>query len=152
GVFPLRAELVKALKMQPGDIRCIHVEGSGCYGHNGADDVAVDAALLARAVPGRPVRLQWVRGGEVAWEPYCPAMVMQASPSLANVRLADWNYELWSNTHSMRPQSTSGTNVLAAWYLGEPQHIGPPQGIPQPAGGGDRNAVPLYDFPNQRVL
>ena len=153
GVFPLRAELVKALKMQPADIRCIHVEGSGCYGHNGADDVALDAALLARGAPGRPVRLQWMRDDEFAWEPFGAAMVMQAKAALgADGRIVDWQYELWSNTHSMRPQSTSGTNVLAAWYMGEPQHIGPPQGIPQPAGGGDRNAVPLYDFPSQRVL
>ena len=56
GVFPLRGELVKALKMPASAMRCIHAEGSGCYGHNGADDVALDAALLARAVPGRPVR------------------------------------------------------------------------------------------------
>ncbi len=153
GVFPLRAELVQALKMQPGDVRCIHTEGSGCYGHNGADDVALDAALLARGVPGRPVRLQWMRDDEFAWEPYGAAMVMQAKASLgADGRIADWQYELWSNTHSTRPQSTKGTNVLAAWYLAQPQHIGPPQGLPQPAGGGDRNAIPLYDFPSQRVL
>src|SRR5262245_25472147 len=153
GVFPLRAELAGALKMPPGDVRCIHAEGSGCYGHNGADDVALDAALLARAVPGRPVRVQWMRDDEFGWEPYGAAMVMQAKASLgADGRIADWQYELWSNTHSMRPQSTKGANVLAAWYLGEPQNFGPPQGIPQPAGGGDRNSVPLYDFPNQRVL
>jgi nicotinate dehydrogenase subunit B len=76
GVFPLRAELVKALKMQPQDIRCIHVEGSGCYGQTGADDVTLDAALLARAAPGRPVRLQWMRDDEFAWEPYGAAMSM----------------------------------------------------------------------------
>src|SRR6266704_3726966 len=44
GVFPLRAELGKALGIPPRDIRCIHAEGAGCYGHNGADDVALDAA------------------------------------------------------------------------------------------------------------
>ena len=153
GVFPLRAELVSALKLQPADVRCIHVEGSGCYGHNGADDVALDAALLARGVPGRPVRLQWMRDDEFAWEPYGAAMVMEAKAALdGNGRIVDWDYELWSNTHSMRPQSTKGANVLAAWYLQEPQHSGPPQGIPQPAGGGDRNSIPLYEFPSQRVL
>ncbi|MFL5049405.1 MAG: molybdopterin cofactor-binding domain-containing protein [Xanthobacteraceae bacterium] len=153
GVFPLRAELVSALKLQPADVRCIHVEGSGCYGHNGADDVALDAALLARGVPGRPVRLQWMRDDEFAWEPYGAAMVMEAKAALdGNGRIVDWDYELWSNTHSMRPQSTKGANVLAAWYLDEPQRSGPPQGIPQPAGGGDRNSTPLYEFPNQRVL
>ena len=152
GVFPLRGELVKALKMQPADVRCIHVEGSGCYGHNGADDVALDAGLLARAVPGRPVRLQWMRDDEFAWEPFGAAMVMRAKAALHEGRVVDWDYELWSNTHSTRPASTTGTNVLAAWHLGEAQRMGPVTTPGQPAGGGDRNAIPLYDFPNQRVM
>ncbi len=153
GVFPLRAEIAKTLKVPPAAVRCIHTEGSGCYGHNGADDVAVDSALLARAVPGRPVRLQWMRDDEFAWEPYGPAMAMQAKASLdGQGRIVDWNYEVWSNSHSTRPQSTTGANVLAAWYLAEPQQMGPPTSPPQPAGGGDRNAIPLYDFPNQRVV
>jgi CO/xanthine dehydrogenase Mo-binding subunit len=152
-VFPLRAELTKALKVPPAAIRCIHTEGSGCYGHNGADDVALDAALLARAVPGKPVRLQWMRDDEFAWEPFGPAMAMQAKASLdAEGRIVDWNYDVWSNSHSTRPQSTTGANVLAAWYLAEPQKMGPPTSPPQPAGGGDRNAIPLYEFPNQKVV
>jgi CO/xanthine dehydrogenase Mo-binding subunit len=153
GVFPLRGELVKALKMPPAQVRCIHVEGSGCYGHNGADDVALDAALLARGVPGRPVRLQWMRDDEFAWEPYGTAMVMQASAALdGDGKIANWDYEVWSNSHSTRPGSTSGTNVLAAWYLAEPQKMGQHTSPPQPAGGGDRNAIPTYDFPNQKVV
>jgi nicotinate dehydrogenase subunit B len=152
GVFPLRGEIAKTLKVVPSAVRCVHVEGSGCYGHNGADDVALDAALLARAVPGKPVRLQWMREDEFAWEPYGPAMAMQAKAALdAAGRIVDWNYELWSNSHSTRPASTSGHNVLASWYLAEPQRMGPPTSPPQPAGGGDRNSIPLYDFPNQRV-
>jgi nicotinate dehydrogenase subunit B len=153
GVFPLRAELVKLLKMPAAAIRCVHMEGSGCYGHNGADDVAADAALLARATPGRPVRLQWMRDDEFGWEPYGPAMIMRAKAALgSDGKIADWEYEVWSNTHSSRPQSTTGTNVLPAWYLAEPQPMGPPTSPPQPAGGGDRNAIPLYDFPSQRVI
>jgi CO/xanthine dehydrogenase Mo-binding subunit len=153
GVFPLRSELVKALRLPAASIRCVHTEGSGCYGHNGADDVALDAALLARAVPGRPVRLQWMRDDEFGWEPYGPAMVMRAKAALgADGKVADWEYEVWSNSHSTRPESTNGTNVLAAWYLAEPQKMGPPTSPPQPAGGGDRNAIPLYDFPRQRVM
>ncbi len=153
GVFPLRNELVKALKMPAKDIRCIHVEGSGCYGQTGADDVALDAVLLARAVPGKPVRLQWMRDDEFAWEPYGAAMSMSVKAWLnSDGHIADWQYDLWSNTHSMRPESTDGTNVLAAWYMAEPQPHGEPKGIPQPAGGGDRNSIPLYDFPNQKIV
>jgi nicotinate dehydrogenase subunit B len=153
GVFPLRGNLVMALKLPPDKIHCIHAEGSGCYGHNGADDVALDAALLARAAPGgRPVRLQWMRGDEFGWEPFGSAMVMRAKAALsADGRIVDWNYEVWTNTHSTRPDPR-GNNLLASWYLSEPQRPAPPQIVPQPAGGGDRNAVPLYDFPRQRVV
>jgi CO/xanthine dehydrogenase Mo-binding subunit len=153
GVFPLRGNLVMALKLPAEKIRCIHTEGSGCYGHNGADDVALDAALLARATPGgRPVRLQWMRGDEFGWEPFGPAMLMKAKAALgADGRIVDWNYDVWSNTHSTRPDP-GGNNLLASWYLNEPQKPAPPGILPQPAGGGDRNAVPLYDFSRQRVV
>jgi CO/xanthine dehydrogenase Mo-binding subunit len=80
-------------------------------------------------------------------------MVMHAKAALGgDGRIADWQYEVWSNSHSTRPESTDGTNVLAGWYLAEPQKMGPPTSPPQPAGGGDRNAIPLYDFPSQRVV
>jgi nicotinate dehydrogenase subunit B len=153
GVFPLRGNLVMGLKLPPSMIHCIHMEGSGCYGHNGADDVALDAALLAQAAPGgRPVRLQWMRGDEFAWEPFGAAMVMKATAALsADGRIVDWNYDVWTNTHSTRPDP-GGNNLLASWYLAEPQRPAPPGIIPQPAGGGDRNAIPLYDFPRQRVV
>jgi nicotinate dehydrogenase subunit B len=154
GVFPLKRDIAKALKLDTDAVRCIHAEGSGCYGHNGADDVALDAALLARAVPGRPVRVQWMRDDEFAWEPYGSAMLARAKASLdANGKIVDWVYEVWSNTHSTRPAAPDGdNNLLASWYVAEPSQPGPPANIPQPAGGGDRNAVPLYDFPNQRVV
>ncbi len=157
GVFPLRRDLAKAMRLDEAAVRCVHGEGSGCYGHNGADDVALDAALLARAVEGRPVRLQWMRDDEFAWEPYGPAMVMQAKAALsADRRVLDWNYEVWSNTHSTRPASPGSdarnNNLLASWYLAEPHAPIPPRIMPQPTGGGDRNAIPLYEFPSQRIV
>ncbi|HXW27390.1 MAG TPA: molybdopterin cofactor-binding domain-containing protein [Xanthobacteraceae bacterium] len=154
GVFPLKRDLVKALKLDADAVRCIHTEGSGCYGHNGADDVALDAALLARAAAGRPVRVQWMRDDEFAWEPYGSAMLMRAKAALDGGRIVDWSYEVWSNTHSTRPgqEPAANNNLLASWYLAEPGTPGPATNIPQPAGGGDRNAVPLYDFPSQRVV
>src|SRR5260370_42256978 len=57
--------------MSPDDVRCIYIEGAGCYGRNGHEDAAGDAALLAKAV-GRPGRVQWMRAGEHAWGPKGP--------------------------------------------------------------------------------
>jgi len=151
GVFPLRATMAKALDMPASAIRCIHAEGSGCYGHNAADDVALDAALLARATAGRPVRVQWMRDDEFMWEPYGPAMVMRAGAALKDGRIVDWNYDVWSNSHNMRPGDPDGVNLLASWYLEKPKQPGPPRAAPQPAGAGDRNAIPLYDLPRSRI-
>jgi CO/xanthine dehydrogenase Mo-binding subunit len=152
GVFPNRARLAEAIGMKPGDIREVHADGSGCYGHNGADDVALDAALLARAVPGKPVRVQWMRDDEFGWEPYGAAMTMKVKATLSGGRIIDWNFDVWSNTHSTRPSEPGGVNLLAAWYLADPKQPAPPHNVPQPAGGSDRNAIPLYDFPRQRVV
>jgi nicotinate dehydrogenase subunit B len=104
GVYPLRDAIAEMLGMAKEQVRCIHAEGAGCYGQNGADDVAADAALLARAVPGQPVRLQWMREQEHAHEPYGPAMVVKINAGLDDGgRIVDWDYALWSNTHATRP-------------------------------------------------
>ena len=68
GVYPDRAAIAEMLRLPLDKVRCIHVEGSGCYGHNGADDAAGDAALIAASMPGAPIRLQWMREQEQAWE------------------------------------------------------------------------------------
>jgi len=153
GVFPLRGELAKALKMPAADVTVTHREGSGCYGHNGADDVALDAALCARATGSRPVKLQWMRDDEFRWEPYGSAMLINLRAGLdAQGNVVEFRNELWSHTHSTRPGESDGTNLLAAWYLKDAQRPGSARNIPQPAGGGDRNAIPLYVFPRQRVI
>jgi CO/xanthine dehydrogenase Mo-binding subunit len=151
GVFPLRATIARALFMEPRDIRCIHAEGAGCYGHNGADDVAFDAALLARAVDGLPVRLQWMRDDEFKWEPYGPAMTMKVKGAVADGRVVDWTYDVWSQSHNMRPGDPDGINLLGSWYLEDAKQPGPARHAAQPNGAGDRNAITLYDFPRQRT-
>ncbi|WP_158902327.1 molybdopterin cofactor-binding domain-containing protein [Burkholderia sp. L27(2015)] len=150
GVFPLRGGLAEMLSLPPQNVRCIHVEGSGCYGHNGADDVAADAALIARAVPGRPVRVQWMREQENTWEPFGPAMTTQASGSLdASGNIVDWKYEIWSNTHNNRIENAG--RLMPTWMLAQPFTPAPPKTIPMPEGGGDRNSIPLYRIPNLYV-
>jgi len=151
GVYPLRKALADLLRVTEDRVRCIHREGSGCYGHNGADDVAGDAVLLARAVPGRPVRVQWMRADEHTWEPFGTAMAMSCEAGLdASGNIVAWNYDVWSPTHSTRP--TSAGRLIAAWHLENPIPAPPTDNLPQPAGGGDRNAIPLYDLPVTKVV
>jgi nicotinate dehydrogenase subunit B len=150
GVYPLRDALAEMLGVHKDNVRCVHVEGSGCYGHNGADDVAADAALLARALPARPVRVQWMREDEHAWEPFGPPMIMQAAATLDSTgAIADWSYEVRSAPHNSRPGAAG--NLLAATHLERPFRAPPAKPIPQPEGSGDRNAIPLYALPNARV-
>ncbi len=151
GVYPDRQGIAEMLRVPPASVRCIHVEGSGCYGHNGADDAAADAALIARALPGTPVRVQWMREQEHAWEPFGPAMVTKLKASLDdNGAIADWNFEVWSNTHSMRPGGAG--SMLAAQHMAQPFAVPAAKPIPLPEGGGDRNAIPIYKFPNAHVV
>ncbi|HWI78834.1 MAG TPA: molybdopterin cofactor-binding domain-containing protein [Ramlibacter sp.] len=151
GVFPLRKALAELLGQGEDKLRCIHVEGSGCYGHNAADDVAADAALLARALPGRPVRVQWMREDEHMWEPYGPPMVSSARATLdANGSIASWQYEVWSNTHNARPGKAG--DLLAGQHLAQGFAPSPPQPGNQPDGLGDRNSIPLYTLPNAKVV
>ena len=151
GVYPDRAAIAEMLRVPPASVRLIHVEGSGCYGHNGADDAAADAALIARELPGVPVRVQWMREQEHGWEPYGPAMVTKLKASLDDSgAIADWHFEVWSNTHSMRPGGAG--SLLAAQHMAQPFAVPAAKPIPLPEGGGDRNAIPIYTFPNAKVV
>lgn len=150
GMFPLQASVSELLGMPKEKVRCIHVEGSGCYGHNGADDAGADAALLAVAFPNRPVRVQWMRDQEHTWEPYGPAMSSDIRATIDPAgNVVDFRYDVWSNAHSTRPESAG--NTFAGWLVARPFAPPEPKPIPQPAGGGDRNAIPLYKFPSTRV-
>ena len=151
GVFPLRDAIAKMLGVEEERVRCIHTEGSGCYGHNGADDVAADAALIAASLPGRAVRVQWMREQEHTWEPYGSAMITKVRATVQDGRVSSWQYDVWSSTHSTRPSGNAG-NLLAARHLAQPHQPPPPRSIPLPDGGGDRNAIPLYTFANARVV
>jgi nicotinate dehydrogenase subunit B len=152
GVYPDRQAIAQMLRVAPEKVRCVHVEGSGCYGHNGADDAAADAALIARAVPSRPVRVQWMREQEHAWEPYGPAMVTKVSAALDDAgKIVDWDYGVWSNTHSMRPGGAGA--LLAGQDMAGGFSAPAPKPSPHPEEGyGDRNAIPLYRLPSARVV
>jgi CO/xanthine dehydrogenase Mo-binding subunit len=153
GIFNLRRDLAVALGMPEEAVVVRHAEGAGCYGHNGADDVALDAALLARAASPHPVRVQWMRDDEFSWAPCGPAMALELRASLdAGGNIVAWQHDLWSNGHSSRPGRSDQPALLASWHLAKPHARPSAINMPLPAGAADRNAIPLYDFPNQRVV
>ena len=153
GIFGLRQDLAKILSMREEDIVVTHVEGAGCYGHNGADDVALDAALLARGANGRPVRLQWMREDEFAWEPYGAAMAFELEAALDDSgRIVSWRHEFWSNGHTHRPGRAKLPTLTAAAHLAKPFEIAPAVNPALPAGGADRNCIPIYDFADLLVV
>lgn len=152
GPHVLRRELARVLGTDRITVR--HAEGSGCYGHNGADDVALDAALLARAVPGRMVQVVWSRADELGWAPFGPAAVVRVAADVdARGDVLAWRHEIWGNGHSSRPGSLDTPSLLAAPDLDGGAPIPPSVDPPLDRGGGaGRNAVPGYAFPAYRVL
>jgi CO/xanthine dehydrogenase Mo-binding subunit len=153
GMHPLRSNIADVLGIPPERISAYHLDGAGCYGHNGADDAALDAALVAVRVPGETVRLQWRREEEFGYEPVGPAMLVKLSVELNDDgRPRDWTSEIWSPTHVQRPGSGSGY-LLASEALPNPPPPLTPQDPPEErGGGGTRNAVPLYDVGSHRIV
>ena len=153
GVFPLRGALASALGLDESRVAVIHVQGAGVYGHNGADDVALDAALLARQVPSRPVRVQWNREDELAWSPMGSPMVVKIESALSPAgAIVDWSSEIWSGPHGQRPRARGPVNLLAA------AHVDPPIPFPEAYevlsgfAGGARNSEPAYDLPHRKIV
>lgn len=148
GIFNLRADLAVMFGMVDSKVSVQHAEGAGSYGHNGADDAACDAALLARAVPGRAVRLQWTREDELSQAPFGAAMAVDIKAQVsADGRIVNWQHDVWSTGHSMRPGRSKTPVLLAATHLAKPYDKQVAINMPLAIGGGsERNAVPTYDF------
>jgi nicotinate dehydrogenase subunit B len=153
GIYNLRRDLAIAFGVAEGGVTVQHVEGAGCYGHNGADDVAWDAAWLARTVPGRTVRMLWTRAGEFADEPYGSASVVKLEADLdAGGTIVGWRHAIWSMGHSSRPGRAPTPTLLGSWLTAEPFPRLAAINMPLATGGGaERNSVPGYDFANQAI-
>ncbi len=153
GVYNLRSDLALVFKLPKDDIVVEHMEGAGCYGHNAADDVALDAALLAKAAHGHPVRLQWSRADEMSHAPFGAAMTVEVGADLdADGEIVGWHHSVWSNGHTARPGRAERPTLLAASELATPFPraiaVNPPHAS---GGGGDRNSIPVYDFPSWQI-
>src|SRR6202165_2951457 len=153
GVYFLRADLALVLRLPLENITVEHMEGAGCYGHNAADDVALDAVLLAKAAGGRPVRVQWSRQDEMTHAPFGAAMAIEIEADLdAEGEIVDWRHSIWSNGHAARPGRAASPALLAGTELANPFPRTISTNPPQANGGGaDRNSVPLYDFPAWQI-
>src|SRR5882757_3471299 len=153
GVYLLRADLALVLKLPLEAITVEHMEGAGCYGHNAADDVALDAVLLAKAAGGRPVRVQWSREDEMSQAPFGAAMAIVIEASLdSEDEIIGWRHSVWSNGHAARPGRAAQPALLAGFELADPFPRMISSNPPQANGGGaDRNSIPLYDFPSWTI-
>lgn len=149
GVYLLRADLAIVLKLPAENVVVEHMEGAGCYGHNAADDVALDAVLLAKAAGGRPVRVQWSRHDEMAHAPFGAAMAIEVEADLdADNEIVGWRHAIWSNGHAARPGRAAQPALLAATEIANPYpHMISTNPPAANGGGGDRNSIPLYDLP-----
>jgi CO/xanthine dehydrogenase Mo-binding subunit len=154
GVFALRDAIAAGLGLDAARVTVRHAEGAGAYGHNGADDAALDAVLLARAVPGRPVRVLWSREDEMAWAPLGSAMLARLSAGLdARGRIVTWRQDVWSNGFIGRPGRGGEPRLLALAHLAGGRPMAPaPDGPPTGAMGSTRNAVPGYRIPDLEVV
>lgn len=153
GVYPMQKDLGLLLDVPAPSITVTHVPGAGCYGHNGADDAACEAVLLARAVPGHAVRLLWSRADELRWSPFGSAMSVDVRATVDDSgRIVDWEHEVWSNGHSVRPGRAPYPVFRAAMFLARPFTAPVAINMPVPTGGGaERNSIPTYGFPRHRV-
>jgi CO/xanthine dehydrogenase Mo-binding subunit len=153
GVYLLRADMALVLKIPVENITVEHLEGAGCYGHNAADDVAMDAVLLAKTAGGKPVRVQWTRADEMTHGPFGAAMAIEIEADLdAQNEIVGWRHSIWSNGHAARPGRGTKPTLLAGYELADPFPRAISGNPPQANGGGaDRNSVPLYDFPSWKV-
>ena len=152
GVYLLRKEIARVLEMSESNVRVIHSPGAGAYGHNGADDCAMDAAVLARAYPKKPIRVQWTREDEFLHEPYGSAMQVRVKAMLGgNGQIIHWLHDVWSHRHTQRPGHVSGVSLLAARQIDPSLPAAKPPDVPMPNGGIARNAIPIYNIEDVRV-
>ncbi len=146
GIFPLRDTIARYLGMRPEDVIVRHVSSAGCYGHNAADDAAIDAALISLQNEGTPVRVVWTRQDDFQYSPVGAAMQVQIEAQLSvDHSISCWRQTIWSCPHAQRPGSAGNLNLLAATERDQNNKSKTVSDLPAAIGGGStRNATPPY--------
>ncbi len=152
GVYPLRNSIADIMGLKRSQVTVRHAHGAGCYGHNGADDAAMDAAVIALQMPDKCIRVQWRREEEFGFEPVSTAHMTRIRAAMdPDGKPLDWTVEVWAGSHVQRP--IYGGNMLTHEALPTPPPDPRPNDPPEAAGGGGtRNGTPLYDFPAKRII
>ncbi len=149
----LKGTLVKVFNMKEEDITLIFAPGSGCYGHNGADDAAFEVSLLSKEFPNQHILLKWTREDEHTWEPYGSAAINILNGTIdKSGKILYWSHEVFSDTYMTRP-SEKELNNFASYKLMN-NNFNKNISTPKTAAhmGIHRNLDPLYDFKEKRLV
>ena len=152
-VFSLRRAIAQALGLDEHVVRVVHHESAGCYGHNGSDDSAMDAALLALHFAPQPVRLQWSRADELGWSPFGTPMAVRVDAEVDSAgQIMHWNTQIWTGTSAKRPGFLPHiVDLLAATHMEPPIPLSSARENPIAFIGSDRNADPPYEIPYLQI-
>jgi CO/xanthine dehydrogenase Mo-binding subunit len=138
----VRDGIADTLGVPAEKIHAIWVTGPGSYGRSDADDAAMDAAVLSRAV-GRPVRVQYMREDGTGWDPKGPASIHRARAAIdASGQVIA--YDFLSKAFSRIDVNTNGSkahDTLAGHFRGVPLKSGDGFGVPAES----------YEFTHKRM-
>jgi len=141
--YGMRNGIAQFLQMPRDRVRVIWLDGPQGYGRTAADDAGFEAAFLAREI-GRPVRLQWMRDEETAWDTKGPAYAVKMRGGLdAQGNLAALDYEARAADYNHVGYNEPDT-VLIAQLMGMRRAT--------PAGGSAATPSDMYAIPNRRMV
>ena len=152
-LYDLKLSCSEYFGVDPENVTLKFIPGSGCYGHNGADDVAFEAGLLSKEFPDTHVLLKWTRQDEHCWEPYGSASLNKLTGVINDKgKIIYWSNEVFSDTYMTRPSNTELDNFIS--YKLVNNHFVKRKSTPKTNAhmGIHRNLDPLYDFGETRLI
>ena len=152
-LYDLKLSCSEYFGVNPENVTLKFIPGSGCYGHNGADDVAFEAGLLSKEFPDTHVLLKWTRQDEHCWEPYGSASLNKLTGVINDKgKIIYWSNEVFSDTYMTRPSNTELDNFIS--YNLVNNHFIKRKSTPKTNAhmGIHRNLDPLYDFGETRLV